>query len=131
MANNAQPSKNLNVTLWVVQVLLALFLLSGTVMKFMPIPKISAIMPWMGQLPAIQVRLLGIVDLLAALGLILPAALNIKPILTTWAAIGVIVLMICAIIFHVSRGEASVISVNIFAIIVAGFIVWGRFRRIE
>ena len=129
MTTQSQTSKTLNITLWIAQILLALFFLSGTIMKFMPIPKISAVMPWMGQLPPVEVRLLGIVDLLGALGLILPAALKIKPILTPWAAIGIIALMICAINFHISRGEASIIGANIFAIVIAVFIAWGRFRK--
>jgi len=130
MTSQSQPSKTLNVVLWTAQILLALFFMSGTVMKFMPIQKISAIMPWMGQLPPLEVRLLGVVDLLGALGLILPAALKIRPMLTPWAAIGIIVLMICATIFHISRGEASVIGVNIVVIIVAIFIAWGRFKKV-
>jgi len=87
-------------------------------------------MPWTGQVPELVVRLLGIIDLLGAIGLILPALLRIKPQLTFWAALGIIALMICAIIFHVSRGEVSVIGINVFSIIIAGFIAWGRFRQV-
>ena len=98
-------------------------------MKFLPIEAISASMPWTGQLPALIVRLLGLIDLSGAVGLILPSLLRIKPQLTPWAALCIIALMVCATIFHVSRGEASVIGFNIFVAVVAAFIVWGRFKK--
>ena len=130
MANEQKNSKIMNVTLWASQIILAAFLMMGTVMKFLPIEKISVMMPWTGQVPVLIVRLLGIIDLLGAIGLILPALLRIKPQLTPWAAVGIMVLMFCAIIFHVSRGEASVIGVNVFAILVALFIAWGRVKKV-
>lgn len=124
-----KTSKPMHIALWVAQVLLAALLLSGFIMKFLPIEKISAVMPWTGQVPVLVVRLLGVIDLLGAIGLILPALLLIKPQLTPWAALCIIALMICAIIFHVSRGEISVIGVNVFSLIIAGFIAWGRFKK--
>lgn len=124
-----QPSKTMHLTLWVAQILVALFLVTGAVLKFQPIEKIAAMMPWAGQVPAAVVRLLGVIDLLGALGLILPSLLRIKPLLAVWAAIGVVVLMVCATIFHVSRGEASVVGVNIFCAFIATFIAWGRLKK--
>lgn len=123
-------SKALHTTLWVAQVITALCLLSGTVMKFMPIETISPMMPWTGELPPIVVRLLGIIDLLGAAGLILQALWRIKPQLTAWAAVGTVILMGCAIAFHVLRGEASVIGFNIFLASLAIFIAWGRFQKV-
>lgn len=63
---------------------------------------------------------------LAAIGLVLPAALNILPKLTLYAAYGLVGLMIAACGFHIVRGEVAQIGFNIFVAIVAGFIVWGR-----
>ena len=124
-----QPSKAMHLSLWVAQVLLALSLMMGTVLKFMPIEKVSVMMPWTGQVPVLVVRLLGIIDLLGALGLILPALLRIKPQLTPLAALCTISLMLSAIVFHVSRGEASVIGFNVFSAFIATFIAWGRFKK--
>jgi hypothetical protein len=129
MENQKIPSKTLNIWLWVAQVILALSLLSGAIMKFMPIEKIAPIMAWMGQLPPLTVRLLGVIDLLGAIGLILPPLLHINPKLVPITAIAICVLMICAIVFHVSRGEASVIGVNITYVAIAAFIAWGRFTK--
>ena len=129
MENQQKSSKTLHIALWIAQIVLAILLLSGFIMKFLPIEKISVMMPWTGQVPELVVRLLGVIDLLGAVGLILPALLRIKPQLTSWAALGIIALMLCAIIFHISRGEVSVIGINVFSIIIAVFIVWGRFRK--
>jgi len=115
----------MTIALWVAQIILAAFFVSGTIMKFLPIKKISAMMPWTGQLPAVAVRLLGILDLVIAAGLILPVLLNIKPYLTLWTALATVAYMIVAGIFHLSRGEQKQIGVNIFAALLAGFIVYG------
>ena len=127
MTEQQKTSNQLNIILWIAQIVLAIFFIMGAVMKFMPIEKISAMMPWTGQVPAFVVRLLGFIDLLGAAGLILPSLLRIKPKLTAWAAVGIILMMVCATIFHVARGEASVTGINVFSMLIAGFIAWGRF----
>jgi hypothetical protein len=111
--------------LWTAQIILAAFFVSGTVMKFLPIKKISAMMPWTGQLPAIAVRALGVLDLVIAAGLILPVLLNIKPWLTLYTAIATVAYMIIAAVFHISRGEIKQVGVNIFAALLASFIAYG------
>jgi hypothetical protein len=129
MANEQQASKAIHISLWIAQILLAVLFLTGAVLKFQPIEKIAAMMPWAGQVPVTVVRLLGIIDLLGAMGLLLPALLHIKPILTPWTAVCALVLMLCAIVFHVSRGEAAVIPTNIIGALIAIFIAWGRFQK--
>uniref|UniRef100_UPI003D7FF1B0 DoxX family protein n=1 Tax=Pedobacter sp. TaxID=1411316 RepID=UPI003D7FF1B0 len=87
--------------------------------------QLAVMWPWTaGQHQLVTIS--GIFDMLGALGLVLPALLNIKPQLTTYTALGVIVLMISAIIFHLSRGEASQIAINLFVAALALFIAWGR-----
>ncbi|MEC5142419.1 DoxX family protein [Chitinophaga sp. 212800010-3] len=124
-----QPSKSWHISLWVAQILLALFFLTGAILKFMPAATAAGFAPWIGQVPLWQVRLLAVIDLAGSLGLILPTLLRIKPILTTWTAGCAIVLMLCAIIFHISRNEANVIGANIVAIFMAAFIAWGRSNK--
>jgi hypothetical protein len=63
------------------------------------------------------------------MGLTLPAFLRIMPRLTPIAAIGIIALMIAAATFHIARGEASVIGVNIVFAVIAAFIAWGRLMK--
>jgi uncharacterized membrane protein len=88
--------------------------------------KLSVMWPWTGEVSVSLVKITGIVDLLGALGLILPMLLRIKPILTVAAALGIILLMICATVFQISRGEASQIMPNVIYALLAGFVAWGR-----
>ncbi len=130
MTSQEKSSKAVNIFLWIVQIILALGLVYGGIMKiFQPIEKLSAMWPWVGQIPIAFVKFTGIIDLLGAIGLILPSLLRIKPNLTPLAAIGTMLLMICAIVFHIVRGEASVIGINIFFAISAAFVAWGRFKK--
>jgi len=129
MAATQKPSKALNITLWVAQLLLASSMVWAASMKLLQPEKVAAMWPWAGQVSPALVKFTGIVDLLGGLGLVLPILLNIKPKLTPIAAICVIVLMVCASIFHVVRGEASQIGVNIVFASIAAFIAWGRFKK--
>ena len=130
MTDQQKPSKALNISLWVAQVILAASLVWASMLKlFQPIEKLSVMWPWAGQVPALLVKFTGIIDLLGAIGLTLPQLLNLKPKLTPIAAICIIILMICASTFHIVRGEASVIGVNIVFAILAAFIAWGRFTK--
>jgi putative oxidoreductase len=124
-------SKTLNITLWIVQGLTAALMLMSAFMKIAsPIPELSAKWKWTGELPQQVVRMLGIVDLLGGIGIILPAILKIKPGLTPLAAVGVVLLMISATVFHISRGESSVIAFNIILMLLASFIAWGRYKKL-
>lgn len=130
MTTIQSPSKALNITLWIVQGLLAATLIWAAYMKLTQSPaQLAAMWPWAGEVSPTLVKLTGIVDLLGGLGLILPALLRIKPMLTPVAALGVIVLMICASVFHILRGEASQIGFNIVVILLAAFVACGRFRK--
>ena len=125
-------NKGLNIGLWVAQGLIAFLMLSGGVMKLIvPIPELSKMFPWTGDLPEMAVRAIGLIDFAGGVGMILPSLLRIKPNLTPLAAIGIILLMVSAIIMHISRGEASVIGFNFVVIALAGFVYWGRTKKVE
>ncbi|MES2627660.1 MAG: DoxX family protein [Bacteroidota bacterium] len=125
--SNLPLSKSLNLLLWIAQGLVAATLLWGGCTKlFTPETELAALWPWTADVSPAFVKFTGIVDLLAAVGLILPAALRIQPKLTPAAALGVVLLMIAASVFHISRGEGSSIGINIFVGVLAGFIAWGR-----
>ena len=70
---------------------------------------------------------IGIVELLGVLGLILPMALKIKPILTPIAALGLAAVSMFGGIFHLVRNESD-IMINIIFMVLALFIAIGRFR---
>lgn len=122
-------SKGLNITLWIVQTLIALGLIWGGYVKlFQPIEETAKMLPWALEHPSL-LKFTGVVDLLGGLGIVLPSALRIHPKLTVFAAYGIIILMISASIFHISRDETSLIGMNIFFLILAVFIVWGRKKQ--
>jgi putative oxidoreductase len=122
--------KGLHIALWVAQVLLALmFIMTGFMKLGQPIEELAKSLPWVTQVPAAFVKFIGISELLGGFGLLLPAALRIKPILTPWAAIGLAVIMVLASGFHLSRGESSVIGMNLVLAAIALFIAWGRFKK--
>lgn len=129
-ASSTGPSPVLNISLWVVQVLLAVaFGFAGVMKSAAPIADLVEKMVWPGALPEGVVRLIGVSELAAALGLTLPSLTRIKPGLTPLAAAGLVVVMTLAAIFHVTRGEIGALPVNIGLGALAMFVAWGRWKK--
>jgi putative oxidoreductase len=117
----------MTVVLWVVQVLLAAaYVLTGSMKSFRPLEALKKRMTWVGAVPAALVRFVGIAELLGAIGLILPMATNIAPGLTVAAAAGLVLVQVCAIVFHLSRHEARAVPGNIVLLLLALFVLIGR-----
>lgn len=125
-----RKSKGLHIGLWILQGLLAVaFGLAGFMKTTTPIDQLAEIgLPYLHTLGAGMVRFIGIVEVLGALGLILPAALRIKPYLTPAAAIGIAIVMILAGGFHITRGEPFIF--NLVLLLMAVFVAWGRFKKV-
>ncbi|MFD8558494.1 DoxX family protein [Streptosporangium canum] len=118
----------MNVALWVVQGLLAAaFLLGGLLKATQPREKLAGNMPWVQDFSDSQVKAIGAVEALAAVGLILPAVTGVLPVLTPLAAAGLVITMIVAAIVHARRGEYPGIAVNVVLLVLAAFVAWGRF----
>lgn len=118
----------MNVFLWILQGLLAaMFLMAGVMKSTQPKEKLAEKLPWAEDYPAGTVRLIGVVELLAAVGLILPAALGILPVLTPLAATGLAVVMVLAINVHRRRNEMGAVAFNAAILVVAVVVAWGRF----
>ena len=121
----------MNIALWVVQILLALaFLAAGAMKASQPVDNLKKNMGWVEDVTPTSVRLIGIVEVLGALGLILPAATHILPWLTPVAAIGLVITMIGAIIVHIQRKEMSHLAAPAVLLILALFIAYGRFLAV-
>ena len=122
-------SRALHVTLWVVQLLLAaVFLLVGYTHALAPIEVAVQRAAWVASLPVPLVRFIGVVELAGALGILLPAATRIRPMLTALAAAGLATIMLLAIPFHLMRGEASAVVLNLVLASLAALVAWGRAR---
>lgn len=131
MTNEQKPSKALNVILWIAQVILsASFIWAATLKLFQPAEQLAAMWPWTANNPGL-VKLTGVLDLLAGIGFVLPMLFSTQPKLTSYAAYGAVALMIAASGFHIVRGEASLIGINIFFATLAIFVAWGRQNKAE
>ena len=126
----ARPSRALHISLWCVQVLLgAMFLMAGSTKGLQPMEALAAQMPWTAEVGAGLTRFIGYSELLGGLGLILPALLRIRPRLTALAAAALVVVMVLAAIFHITRGEFAGVGFNAILGGLAAFVAWGRFKK--
>lgn len=120
-------SRTLHIVLWIVQVLLAAMLLwAGYTKVSQPIEELALKLPWAKDIPLLLVRFIGISELAGALGLILPSLLRIQSELTVWAGIGIMLIMIFAAVFHISRAEYTYIPMNVVMLVAGAFVAWGR-----
>lgn len=122
-----QPRRALSIALWIAQVLLAgMFLMTGAMKLSQPISALGAQMPWVLDVPATLVRFIGAAELAGALGLLLPSLTRIQPRLTALAALGLVLVMVLASAFHLSRGEGAMVPMNLVLAALAAFVAWGR-----
>ncbi|TWI69311.1 DoxX-like protein [Pseudoduganella lurida] len=121
----------LSAGLWLAQAAVALvFAMSGLIKLFMPMAELTAMMTWPGDYPAPSVRTIGVVDLLGAVGVLLPSLTRIRPQLAVVAAGCCALLQILAIGFHASRGEFSVLPLNLVLLPLCVLVLWGRGKRL-
>jgi uncharacterized membrane protein YphA (DoxX/SURF4 family) len=116
----------MNITLWVLQVLLAAAFLAHGWLLLSPPPEIVEQMN--ASLPRWFQLFLGIAEVLAAVGLTLPGLTRILPWLVTWAAVGIMIVMVSATIFHLARGEFSSAAITLLLLVMATFVAYMRHR---
>lgn len=119
----------MNITLWIVaSVLAAAFAAAGAMKLSKSRTELEPQMSWVGHASDGQVRLIGVAELLGAIGLILPAAVDIAPILVPVAATGLAITMIGAVIVHLRIGDRIADAVPAIVLgLAAGFVAVGRF----
>jgi hypothetical protein len=120
----------MNLALWICAGLLAVVALTGGISKtFVPKEKLAAARGggWTEDAGVGFVKTLGGLELLAAVGLILPAVIDIAPVMVPVTAACWILLMVGAMITHGRRGEFPFMLLNLAYLALAAFIAWGRF----
>ena len=118
----------MNVTLWIVQaVLAAMYAFAGVLKTTQRKEKLLANMPWVEDFSPGVVKLIGTAELLAAIGLILPAATGIAVVLTPLAATGLAVTMALAALTHVRRREPAGVVTAVILLIATAVVAWLRF----
>lgn len=120
----------MHIALWIVSGLLAaVFLVAGSTKLLIPPEKLARAPGggWVLDFSARFVKILGALEILGAIGVILPALLHIAPVLTPLAAVGLGIVMIGAAIVESRRREFKHAALNAFYLALAVFVAWGRF----
>lgn len=113
--------------IWIVQVLLALaFLGAGSAKLSMPKEKLMESQKWAEDFSDLQIKTIGLFEILGAAGVIFPSVLNIAPILSPIAAAGLIIIMIGAAFTHFRRKEYPLIVPNVILVVLALIVIYGR-----
>lgn len=119
----------MEVVLWVIAGVLAAAFLAGGLFKLIRPKSVLAAsgMGWVEDFPAGAVKAIAALEVLAAIGLILPAVAGIAPVLVPLAATGLAVTMIGAAVVHARRHENQSIIINVVLFVLAAVVAWGRF----
>ena len=119
----------MNIVLWIIAgVLAAAFLAAGLMKLAQPRKKLAdSGMGWVDDFGDGAVKGIGGLEVLGALGLILPAAVDIAPVLVPVAATGLALVMVGAAITHARRREPQMIVANLVLLVLAVVVAWGRF----
>lgn len=119
----------MDTAVWIVAALLAaLFLVTGLTKITQPRLKMAeGPMEWAADVTDGQFRTVGVLELLGAAGLILPAVLGIAPTLVPLAAVGLALTMVGAIVAHLRLGETDRLAVPIVVLALALFVAVERF----
>jgi hypothetical protein len=120
----------MNLALWIIAGLLAaVFLLAGSTKLFMSREKLAKAPGggWVLDFSAGFVKALGAVEILGAVGLVLPALLGIAPVLVPLAAVGLATIMVGAAIVTYRRHESIHVLVDVTYLAMAAFVAFGRF----
>ena len=128
--HNEVPDKELPLRagLWLAQVLLAgVYIPTGVALLILPESPLVSAAPWAAYLPITVLKFIGIVDLAAGLGTVLPSLTRIAPRLTVLAAVCSAVLQVFAILFHAAMSPAStMLPASLTLLGLSVFVAWGR-----
>jgi putative oxidoreductase len=115
-----------SIALWVLQALTAFVFGSHGLLMLSGPQRMGERVPWVRALPVPLVRLLGLVEILGAIGVVVPAATGVLPSLTVAAAGGLVAMMLLAMLFHVTRREWPNIGLNLILGALAFAVAYGR-----
>jgi uncharacterized membrane protein YphA (DoxX/SURF4 family) len=121
----------MDLSIWVIQAILSgIFLMSGIMKILMQQENLGQAIPWALQIPSFLVKLIGLVEVLVAVGIILPSLLRYRPKWAAYAAMALVVMMLGAVVYHVVKQEYMAIPGKVIYALLAGFVAWGRWKRI-
>jgi len=125
-------NRKLNRALWIAAGILAVvFLVASSTKLLVPKEKqagmFGAASKWVEDFSPRALKVIGVLEFLAAVGLIVPAALGIAPVLVPLAATGAVLLFTGAVVTRLRRGERATIIGDLVYLAMAAFVAWGRF----
>ena len=126
----------MNIALWILQgFLAAIFLIAGAIKVIKSKDELKVLggekMNWVDSISAVSVKLIGTLEVLAAIGLILPQLTGILPWLVPLATFGLVLTMIGAVMLHQRRGDGPKAIVQVIILLMmAAFTTYGRFDSI-
>jgi len=118
----------MNIALWIIAgVLAAAFLASGAMKLVQPKDKLVASgTEFLEGFGPVSIKTIGLLEVLAAVGLVLPGALDIAPVLVPLAAIGLMVMVVVAAAVQLRRQETRAMAFNVIVVALVAFLAWGR-----
>lgn len=120
--------KVMDITLWIVQIMLAaVFLTFGLTKAVVRIDKLKLAMPWIENFSSEKVRLIGILESIGGFGLFFPGLYPISPIIIPLAATCLAIIMVLAAITHYNRNEKGDMILNIALFLLLSFVAIARF----
>ncbi len=119
----------MNIVLWILQFLLGIYFVSVGISHFILPPGLPPPMAWMYELPTVLHYISGTAEILGGLGLVLPGLTRIQTRLTPLAALGLMLVMVGAMMWHLSRNEFQSIFMNVILAGIAGFVAYGRWKQ--
>jgi hypothetical protein len=118
----------MNLALWIVaSVLAAIFAASGLSKQLVSKDKlVQSGQGWAQDFSPTSIRLIGVAEVLGAVGVILPAVVHVGTVLVPLAAIGLGLVMVGASVVNARRKDVTLIGVNLVLLALAIFVAWGR-----
>jgi len=118
----------MNIVLWFLQFLLGIYFVFTGFVHFVLPSGLPAQMAWMYELPTFLHYFSGTAEILGGLGLVLPGLTRIQTRLTPLAALGLVLVMAGAMVWHLTRNEFQPIVMNVILGGIAGFVAYGRWK---
>ena len=118
----------MNITLWILQGVLALlYLITGGMKLARSKEQLAVSMHWVEGLSPLTIKAIGVVEILGAFGLMLPALTGILPWLTPLAGAGLALAMLVALFVHARLKEYSGVGLTAVLLVLSAFTAYGRF----
>lgn len=124
-----RKERNRNLSFWMAQTILSgIFFLSGVLKLFLSVETLAQSDPWIYQAPVPFVRFIGLVELTAGVGLMLPSLLRQRTIWSMRAGFSILLLLLLALSFHIIREEWGAIPTVVVLAAIDMYLLWGRIK---